>query len=149
MSRQWREGRFKIGEAQAQGINVQDVVESWTKHLLDEMKANREKGLRGAPLTNIQLKVAVEQRSTASGVTWKSLGGLPEGVETITVTASTLEATKNKVSLNHLLDMRFKRVLGEEMIRAGLFRQDLEGRRAAMAKAIDAEIFIADFDFKI
>lgn len=132
-------------KAQERGIDVNQVFESYARHL-----SNDRRKVRDNPKLLDTLKpadrysLAVTQESTATGVRWRSLGGLPAGVDDITVTGSSFEAARNRCTLHELMEMRYRRELASALQRAGLYQADLAGRRAAMAVALASSISVAD-----
>lgn len=134
---------FNPRRAQEAGIDVQEVLDSWQKHLLDE----RDRLRQHPELERRQerLAVAVQQQCNAYGVHWTSLGGLPEGVEEIKASASSVEAARNHLSVAQLVEVRFRKGLAEAMQRAGMYHaHTLEGRREAFARARDASVDVVD-----
>jgi hypothetical protein len=131
--------------AQQLGIDVQQVGQSLAHHLSEARQKVRDNPRlleRAVEADNI----AVTEKSGATRVTWETLGGLPEGFAPITVYASTREAVLNKTTLRELLERRYKREFAWAMARAGMFEDSLEGRRAAMRRAIAASVYVADLD---
>ena len=131
--------------ARDKGIPIEDVIQSYSTHLTKERRKLRDnprqlESLKPATSYNL----AVTQERTATGVRWRSLGGLPDGVDVITVTGSSMAAAKNKTSLRGLMEQRFRAELASALQRAGLYATDLEGRRAAMGVAIASPITVAD-----
>lgn len=130
--------------AQQQGIDVAQVVESYGHHMLkgrQKLRDNPRQLEASKPPAHYALTVT--QQSGASGVTWKTLGAI-DGVDEIRVTATSIEAARNKVSLRELLETRYRREFASALQRAGLYKADLEGRRAAMKVAMDSPITVAD-----
>ena len=135
---------FNPRRAQEAGIDVQEVLDSWQKHLLDERDRLRQHP-ELAEKRPERLAVAVQRVCNAYGVHWTSLGGLPEGVEEIRVSATSVEAARNHLSVAQLVEVRFRKGLAEAMQRAGMYHgHTLEGRREAFARAIDASVDVVD-----
>lgn len=137
---------FNPRKAQAAGIDVQQVLDSWQHHLLAERDKHRQNPLLVTKGSE-RLSLAVSQVSNASGLHWASLGGLPEGVEEVKVSATSFEGARNSLTVRQLVEQRFRKGVAEAMQRAGLYHgHTLEGRRDAMARAIDASVDVADFN---
>lgn len=134
--------KFTPGKAQQAGYDVQDIMDSWQKHLLDERDKQRDNPRQHAHAEKLSL--AVKQTSRATGVTWETLNELPNDIPAITVSATSFDATRNSMSLRALLEQRLKTKLAAEFCRTGMFRPDLEGRRAATTRAIEADVYVAD-----
>jgi hypothetical protein len=135
--------RFTPRKAQEAGWNVQDIMDSWQAALLAERDKQRDNPQLYAARSE-KLSLAVKQVRGASCVTWETLNELPHGIPTITVSATSFDAARNSMSLDALLEQRMKTKLAAEFCRVGLYRPDMEGRRAATAKAIEAEVWVAD-----
>ena len=137
--------RKGIKNAQQQGIDVGQVVRSYAKHLTDQRRKVRDnpRSLEGSAPPSHYNPVVTESR-TATGVRWRSIGGVPSECGELTITGSTHEAAKNKTSLRALLEQRFRAELASALQRAGVYQTDLAGRRAAMAVAIASPISVVD-----
>jgi hypothetical protein len=133
----------RFERARSLGIPVQDVAESYAHYMLRE----RQK-LRDNPGLAVQLAdrydLAVTQERTATGVTWKTLGELPLGAQTISISASSTEAARNKLTLRELLEQRYRREFATALQRTGQYGTDLAGRRAAMAVAMNSSLSVAE-----
>lgn len=127
----------------AQGIPVQDVLDSWQKHLLDQRDELRRREAVDGPASAQKTVLAIKQDATATALTWEVLGD-NAGQDPIMVKAASWEAAKNKVSVRELLEMRLHRRLAEKLIAGGRHKNDLEGRRAAFAEVMAYELFIAE-----
>lgn len=135
----------KLEHAQSLGIPVQDVAESYAKHMLEQRRKLRDNPrLADASKPPERYDLAVTQDSAATGTRWRTLGELPHGIGEISVTASTWEAAKNKQSLRSLLEQRYRREFASALQRAGLYQTDLEGRRAAMKVALESPVTVVD-----
>ena len=135
--------RKGIHNAQQRGIDVQQVVQSYATHLTRERRKVRDNPRSLATLPS-RYSLSVIQECTATGVRWKSLGGLPDGMETLAITANSHEAARNKMSLRALLEQRYRNEFASALQRMGLYQTDLAGRRAARQVAIDSPISVAD-----
>lgn len=135
--------KFTPRKAQEAGYNVQDILDSWRAALLAERDKARDNPQLYAASTE-KLSLAVKQTRRATGVEWETLSELPNGIPAITVRATSFEASRNRMSLEGLLEQRMKSKLASEFCRVGLYRPDMEGRRAATTRAIEAEVWVAD-----
>jgi hypothetical protein len=132
-----------VRRAQQMGIDPQQVGQSLAHHLSEERRKVREnpKLLEQREETD---NLTVTEKRGATRVTWETLGELPSGLAAITVHANSHEASVNKQTLRELLERRYKREFAWAMCRAGMFEDSLEGRRAAMQRAVRASVYVAD-----
>jgi hypothetical protein len=136
---------WDFDRARSKGIDIQQVANSWAKHLSKERQRLRDNPrLLDAGKPPESYSLAVTQEHTASGVRWRSLGEMPHGVGELTVSASSMDAARNKQSLRSLLEQRYKTELASALMREGVHPQGLDGRRAAMAAAIASTISVVD-----
>lgn len=139
-------GSLKKGldRARAQGIPVQDVVNSYATHLTAERRKLRDnpRALEAlAPAKSYSL--AVTQTNTATGIRWRSMN-LPAELGELSVTGSSWDAARNKMNLVQLMEQRYRVEFASALQRAGVYPATLEGRRAAMAVAIESKISVVD-----
>jgi hypothetical protein len=134
---------FNPRKAMEQGIPVQDVLESWQKHLLDQRDELRRREAVDGPASAQKTVLAIKQDAAATGLVWEVLGD-NAAREPIMVKASSWEAARNKVSVRELLEMRLHRVLVARLIGSGRYKDSLEDRRAAFAEVMGYELFIAE-----
>lgn len=135
--------KFTPEKARAAGYDVQDIMDSWQAHLLAQRDKARENPRAHAPASE-KLSLAVKQTRGPSAVAWETLNELPHGIPAITVHATSMEAARNSMRVEQLLEQRMKTKLAAEFCRVGLYRPDMEGRRAATARAIEADVWVAD-----
>lgn len=136
----------------AQGIPVQDVIDSLQKHILDQRDELRKRPAH--PVVEEKTTVAIKQDALATCMKWEVLS--ITNVEAhelqampVFVTASSIEAARNKVSVRELLDMRLRRTLASRLLGRGRHGRDLEGQRKAQAEVLDYELFVADVGVKL
>lgn len=131
--------------ARERGIDVNQVGQSLAHYLSEERRLVRDNPKLLERHTGPD-NLSVAQRNAADRVYWETLGELPSGVEHIKVFATTREAVINKTTVPELLDRRYRREFALGLQRAGEYEDTLEGRRAAMKRAMDASVFVATVD---
>lgn len=137
---------WDLDKGRERGINVQDVFESYADHLIKERKKVREnpKLLDLVKPDMGPFNLSVTQKPGASATYWTSLGELPHGVPAFTVFANSFDAALNKTTLRELLERRYFRELAITWIRAGVYPDDLDGRRDANRAARACKVYVAD-----
>jgi hypothetical protein len=130
--------------ARQAGIDVNQVGESLARHLSADRQKLRDNPqlleLHQEPRDNL----CVAERATPSGVHWETLGELPERVDSIKVSANSWEAAMNKMTLEDLLKLRYRRAYALGLQKAGWSEDGVEGFRKAWQRASRAEIYRAD-----
>jgi hypothetical protein len=127
------------------GINIQDVARSWATHLSGERQKLRDNPeLAKSQLPPEKYDLAVEEVKGPAGVRWQTLGQLPWGIAPIRVEASSADAARNGQPLPELLRQRYLAEFGRQLMAAGLYPLELEGKRAAMRAAYHSSISVVD-----
>lgn len=145
-----KQGDFNPDKAMAQGIPVGDVIDSWSHHLVKQRDELRQRELSGQARDEAAQKtvVTIKQHANGAGVHWEVLG--MTGVEAHElehlprVSATSLEAARNKVSVHELLDMRLRKKLLERLVMRGRHGRDYAARLSAQDEVLGYEVFVAD-----
>ena len=126
------------------GIDVNQVGQSLAHYLSEQRQRVRDNPKLLEPKPDEPINLAVCQRRRADRVVWESLGELPLEVQPVSVFATTREAVQNRTTLRELLERRFRREYALGMVRASVYPDTVDGRRAAMKRAIGASLYVAD-----
>jgi hypothetical protein len=131
--------------ARALGIDIQQVARSWATYLSGERQRYRDNPeIAASQLPPESYNLTVEEITGPAGIRWQTLGELPWGIAPIRVEASAADAARNAQPIGALLRQRYLAEFGRQLIAAGLYPLELEGKRAAMRAAFGSSISVVD-----